>query len=94
MMNMSYCRFENTLKALQEARKTWRDFEKGEIEPLSESELQSLKDLMHEMSSFLEEVFETDLTEAIDEDWDQVEEKIDDCQALCENPEPMEDSDE
>ena len=48
-VNMSYCRFENTLAALREAREWLLDFDEGESNAI---ERQALRDLQHECIKF------------------------------------------
>jgi hypothetical protein len=58
MSNMSYCRFENTLKNFTECHSVLIDLIDGSEKPLSERELQSAIYLAKEVFQFVETIAE------------------------------------
>ena len=59
MMNMSHCRFENTLKALRECTEHWEDDLSNDFEVRARKRLIELcKDIAEEFSDDLDEEYE------------------------------------
>lgn len=54
MPNMSYCRFRNTLRDLQDCASTIEDMARGEAPPLSKDEREAFVGLLRTMGSVLE----------------------------------------
>ena len=60
-MNMSYCRFENTLGDLEDCLKALKGMRNNEYEKLSHSELNCAKGLSSICLQFVEETLEEEL---------------------------------
>lgn len=54
MGNMSYCKFQNTLKDLRDCHRTFVDMECGGEDPLSRDELEAAKELAAECLAVVE----------------------------------------
>lgn len=61
MINMSYCRFQNTLLALREAKNHLIDMSNGGEEPLSGDEKEACISLAQESISFLRDLLENEV---------------------------------
>lgn len=64
MSNMSYCRFQNTLRDFRDCANALRELEAGNESPLSDDELAAAKDLLAEAADLLEAVLENTGTDA------------------------------
>ena len=59
MSNMSYCKFQNTLRDLRDCRYTLKDFvDRDSVEVLSDDELEAANDLILECTNIVQMISE------------------------------------